>query len=246
MKLTIDGYCPLKNNKYFNWYKKIIINRIENPILLGENHHIIPKSMGGTDDEENIVKLTSKEHYICHLCLTKFTEGKDYYKMLCAINCMSMNTLRKNFAYNSKLYEILQEQRIDELRKWLKTNSPFKSKIIHNKCMETRKRNGTNIFLKNNPMHNEELVKKKLKKTSGKNHYLCKKYRYEYSLDFGKTWISINNDLTTKEICSEIFNCSISTFNYILSGKIPKRGPLANTIIRKIKNENSKNRVQST
>jgi hypothetical protein len=238
MKLTIDGYCSLKNNKYFKWYKKIIINRINNPILMGENHHIVPKSMGGTDNSENIIKLTSKEHYICHLCLVKFTEGQDYYKMLCAINSMSMNTMKQNFPYNSRLYEILQEQRIIELIKWLKINSPFKNKSIHNKCMKTREKNGTNIFITNNPMHNEEFKKKKLEKSSGKNHYLCKKYRYEYSLDFGKTWISIDNDLTTKQICKQILNCSISTFNYILSGKIPKRGPLSNTIIRKIKNEN--------
>jgi len=238
MKLTIDGYYPLKNNKYLNWYKKIIINRFNYPISIGENHHIVPKSMGGTDDQENIIKLTPREHYICHLCLTKFTEGRDYYKMLCAINCMSMNTIKQNFSYNSKVYEILREQRNIELKKWLKTNSAFKNKLIHNKCMKTREKNGTNIFITNNPMHNENCVKKKLEKTSGKNHYLCKKYRYEYSLDFGKTWICIDNDLTTKQICKQIFNCSISTFNYILSGKIPKRGPLSNTIIKKIKNEN--------
>lgn len=238
MKLTIDGYYPLKNNKYFNWYKKIIINRLTNPVLVGENHHIIPKSMGGTDDKKNIVKLTSKEHYICHLCLTKFTEGKDYYKMLCAINCMSMNTLKKSFSYNSRLYQILQEKRIYELRDWLKINSPFKNKLIHTKCIQKRENNGTNVFLTDNPMRNEKFKNKKLQKTSGKNHYLCKKYRYEYSLDFGNTWIGIDNDLTTKQICSQVLHCSISTFNYILSGKIPKRGPLSNTIIRKIKNEN--------
>ena len=238
MKLTIDGYHPLKNNKYFNWYKKIILNRINNPIAIGENHHIVPKSMGGTDDIENIIKLSSKEHYICHLCLIKFTEGQDYYKMLCAINSMSMNTMKQNFSYNSRLYEILQEERIVELRKWLKINSPFKNKSIHNKCMETREKNKTNIFITNNPMYSEEFKNKKLEKTSGKNHYLCKKYRYEYSLDFEKTWIKIDNNLTTKQICKEVLKCSISTFNYILSGKIPKRGPLSNTIIRKIKNEN--------
>lgn len=243
MKLTIDGYYPLVNNKYLKWYKKIIINRINCPILEGEDHHIIPKSMGGTDCNENIVKLTSREHYICHLCLIKFTKDQDYYKMLCAINSMSMNTIRKKFSYNSRLYQILREQRIVELRKWLKINSPFKNKLIHNKCMTTREKNRTNIFITNNPMHNDEFIKKKLEKTSGKNHYLCKKYRYEYSLDFGKTWIAIDNNLTTKEICNQILNCSISTFNYILSGKIPKRGPLSNTIIRKIQNENSKNRT---
>lgn len=238
MKLTIDGCHQLKNNKYLKWYKNIIINRIQFPILNGEEHHIIPRSMGGTDEKENLVKLTPKEHYICHLCLMKFTQGSDYYKMLCAINAMSMKTLKNNFNYNSRLYQILQEKRIKELKIWAKKNSRFKNKSIHQKSMHTRNKNGTNIFITNNPMHNEESILKKVKKTSGKNHYLCKKYRYEYSLNFGKNWISIDNNLTTKEICKEILHCSISTFNYILSGKIPKRGPLANTMIRKIRNEN--------
>lgn len=238
MKLTIDGYYPLKNNKYLKWYKNIIINRIKFPILIGENHHIVPRSMGGNNENENIVKLTPKEHYVCHLCLIKFTENLDYYKMLCAINSMSMRTLKQNFNYNSRLYQILQEKRIEGLKIWLKKNSPFKNKLIHKKSMNTREKNGTNIFITNNPMYNKESVKKKLEKTSGKNHYLCKKYRYEYSLNFGKTWISIDNNLTVNQICEKVLYCSTGTFNYILSGKIPKRGPLANTLIRKIKNEN--------
>ena len=36
-----------------------------------ENHHIIPKCMGGSDDESNLVKLTAEEHYIAHLLLVK-------------------------------------------------------------------------------------------------------------------------------------------------------------------------------
>lgn len=238
MKLTIDGYYPLKNNKYLKWYKNIIINRIKFPVLKGEKHHIIPRSMGGSDEKENLIMLTSKEHYVCHLCLIKFTEGLDYYKMLCAINSMSMKTLKQNFNYNSRIYQILQEKRIDELKIWAKKNSPFKNKKIHQKTMNTRKKNGTNIFETNNPMHNKKSVLKKVEKTSGKNHYLCKRYRYEYSLDFGNTWIAIDNTLTTKQICEKVLYCSISTFNYILSGKIPKRGPLSNTMIKKIKNEN--------
>ena len=35
-----------------------------------ENHHILPKCLGGTNDSENLVLLTAKEHYICHKLLT--------------------------------------------------------------------------------------------------------------------------------------------------------------------------------
>jgi len=41
-----------------------------------ENHHIIPKSMGGTDKKENIVQLTAREHFIVHWLLKKIHQNK--------------------------------------------------------------------------------------------------------------------------------------------------------------------------
>lgn len=34
-----------------------------------ENHHIVPRSEGGSNKKENLVLLTAKEHYIAHLLL---------------------------------------------------------------------------------------------------------------------------------------------------------------------------------
>lgn len=34
-----------------------------------ELHHILPKSMNGTNDPSNLCLLTPKEHYIVHHCL---------------------------------------------------------------------------------------------------------------------------------------------------------------------------------
>lgn len=36
-----------------------------------ETHHVVPKCLGGTDDPENLVRLTAGEHYVCHQLLTK-------------------------------------------------------------------------------------------------------------------------------------------------------------------------------
>lgn len=35
-----------------------------------EKHHIIPKSLGGKNDADNIVKLTAKDHILAHILLT--------------------------------------------------------------------------------------------------------------------------------------------------------------------------------
>ena len=64
---------------YNNVYYSIIKNRLDNPVEgYVEHHHIVPKSEGGTDNDDNIVALTAREHYICHLLLAKIY---DDYKM---------------------------------------------------------------------------------------------------------------------------------------------------------------------
>jgi len=60
---------------YKKIHDQIIENRRANPLpkdAYGENHHIIPKSLGGQDDATNIIRLTPKEHYIIHHLLWKY------------------------------------------------------------------------------------------------------------------------------------------------------------------------------
>lgn len=65
-------------NKYHKWYHNIVINASNRNKFVGsERHHIIPKSMGGSNDKTNLVYLTAREHLVCHMLLTKFTTGND-------------------------------------------------------------------------------------------------------------------------------------------------------------------------
>lgn len=70
-----------------------IITRAQNRQIDGyiENHHIIPKCLGGTDDNENITKLTAREHYIAHQLLIKINPLN--YKLVYAamMMCVSGN-----------------------------------------------------------------------------------------------------------------------------------------------------------
>ena len=74
-----------------------------------EKHHIIPRSMGGSDTDDNLVYLTAKEHFLAHLLLTKITEGKDKAKMLYAWNLMK-NTNEYKKHITSRLYSVLREE----------------------------------------------------------------------------------------------------------------------------------------
>lgn len=50
-----------------------IIERGKNRTLFEytEEHHIVPRCLGGTNDSSNLVELTAEEHYVCHQLLVK-------------------------------------------------------------------------------------------------------------------------------------------------------------------------------
>lgn len=95
---------------YKKIYYKIIQNRKDNPILkkeYSERHHIIPKSIGGDNSKENIVRLTAKEHFICHFLLTEMYpyESFEWYKMNHAFMMMKSSSKTHKRYFNSRLYE---------------------------------------------------------------------------------------------------------------------------------------------
>lgn len=97
-----------------------------------ENHHILPKSLGGSNDKSNLVLLTPREHFICHWLLVKmYNKGtNERMKMLCALWRMRSNPTVSNERYvNSRAYEKLRiefSKHIGEMNKHFgKENSQF-------------------------------------------------------------------------------------------------------------------------
>ena len=94
-----------------------------------ETHHKVPISLGGTDDETNLVNLTAREHYIAHLLLVKITEvggnSQAHDKMLYAFNCMKWGRCKgkRSFKFNSRLYQKVKEQYSKLRRQLMKTNN---------------------------------------------------------------------------------------------------------------------------
>lgn len=102
-------YLP---NKYTTWYNNIIEraqSRLISADIYTEKHHIVPKSLGGTDSKENLVRLTAREHFICHLLLTKMTEGKSKRSMCYAAWQMTHIDGRPRHSTCSKTYEYLKK-----------------------------------------------------------------------------------------------------------------------------------------
>jgi hypothetical protein len=102
------------SNKYYLWYLSII-QKAKSLSLIGysELHHIIPRSLGGSNDPDNLVELTARQHFICHRLLTKFTVGEQKRKMVFAIHlmvhCKSIkHGDNRNWTISSRTYEHLR------------------------------------------------------------------------------------------------------------------------------------------
>jgi hypothetical protein len=96
---------------YSRIYNQLINKRKLNPIKKDykENHHILPKSLGGKDSKENLVYLTGREHWIAHLLLHKIHKKSQTAH---ACNMMAMNCEERGIPYikNSRMYEWVRKQ----------------------------------------------------------------------------------------------------------------------------------------
>lgn len=90
--------CDVSFNRYVNFIKSRAELNLNRNLKIYETHHIIPRSMGGTDDADNLIRLTLREHYIAHMMLLKTFQNKE---MTYAFITMSGRDIK----INSRLYE---------------------------------------------------------------------------------------------------------------------------------------------
>jgi hypothetical protein len=95
---------------YQKIYSSIIFRRKqEHPSGYFETHHIVPRSLGGSDSADNLVRLTAREHFICHLLLVKIHEDAPaYYKMVKAFFMMHTESPNQTRYVSSRKYERLR------------------------------------------------------------------------------------------------------------------------------------------
>lgn len=87
---------------YSKIYNSIIENRkINIPDGYTEKHHIIPRCMGGDNSKENLVRLTAREHFICHVLLVRIYPEKQ--TLIFAVIRMMKHTK------NSRVFQWIRE-----------------------------------------------------------------------------------------------------------------------------------------
>jgi len=128
------------NNKYTRWYYTII-NRAQTRQLncYTERHHIVPKSLRGSNESSNLVSLTAREHFVCHMLLTKMVSGIQRQKMVHA--WWAMATLKKDcqdrYRLNSFQYDSVRRAYSKQITK----NNPMKDPILQQKRVDTWRAN---------------------------------------------------------------------------------------------------------
>lgn len=77
-------------SKYQKFYDQIIERaRLRTLDCYSEWHHVLPRSLGGGDEDNNLVQLTYREHFLVHWLLTKiYNEGRGRRSMIYALMCM--------------------------------------------------------------------------------------------------------------------------------------------------------------
>ena len=140
--------------------------------------------MGGTNAKSNIVKLTAREHFICHWLLTKMTTG-DYKNKMTYAHWRMVNTKNSNrHIVTSKTYEFarlefdkinrgrIASEETRQKQRVPKTNeTKEKLKLYrgnnHHGFGKKRPEHGQCISGDKNPMKNPSIVVK----LSGNNHW---------------------------------------------------------------------------
>jgi hypothetical protein len=111
---------------YERIYNQLIQYRKTNPILSGykENHHIIPSSLGGSDDKTNKVALTGREHYIAHLLLARFNRCAENAHAIWAMQMKPSKNSDRPCIKSGRMYEWARK----ECAKYISRNNKITQK----------------------------------------------------------------------------------------------------------------------
>jgi len=180
-----------------------IIDRAKNRYLNGyyEKHHILPKCLGGSNEKENLVNLTAREHFLCHMLLCRIYPNNK--QLSYALFLMSTNKNKKDYQkykVSSKTYERIKEEHskllkqprskeiVDKITKtW--NEKDWKSPKSRNKKIQEKLTN-RDISSWKHKIYTEERNKKIGEKNKLNNNVSIN--QYDLKGNFIKNWSSIS------------------------------------------------------
>lgn len=155
-----------------------------------ERHHIVPKCMGGTNSEGNLIDLFAREHFIAHKLLAN--ENPDNLSLVRAYSMMAFpkTNVHKRYELSPEEYEearkavsialkgkSLSEEAKNKLREY--AIQRWSSEEARKEISERQMGENNSFYGKH---HTDETREKMSKAQSGKNHNGCRAV-YCYELD---------------------------------------------------------------
>ena len=188
---------------YLKIYNEIIENakRRDKLNCYMERHHIVPKSEGGTDVNDNLVYLTPKEHFIVHKLLYKI-EPTNYNRML-------------SFLMMSNRFDIKWGNLYEEARNNFSKNHHYKTDRVKKimakpKTEEHKKKISESNKGKPKSKQHIENMKASLPNRVGKNNG---------NFDKGKCIVINGAEYKNLKTAANILNKSVSYIHYRLKNK---------------------------
>lgn len=194
-------------------YQKIynqIIERAQTRQLEGykEKHHIIPRCLGGLDEKENLVELTAREHFLCHMLLCEIYPKENKLKHALFLMSIGKQKLKENtYVIGSRVYERLKQEysqmltgkkhsektcikKSNKMKEVWKSKSFEEKQLISSKRQETKLKNGTNKLSEVTAKNISKSLKgRKITWDRGVNKCVL---QYDLEDNFIKEWTSIS------------------------------------------------------
>ena len=142
-------------------------NRQKGTGIYYEKHHIIPRCLGGSNNKDNLVFLTAREHFLCHWLLSRIYNTNKLIQYAFWRMCIKGNSYQNRICFSSIAYEEIREKFIKIQSNKLKNKTGYwKGKIRldrrgsnHPMYGKGYKQTGSNNPMYNKPAHNRRKVK---------------------------------------------------------------------------------------
>ena len=119
-----------------------------------EAHHILPRSLGGGDDQSNIVRLTPKAHFLAHRLLARIHGGK----MWAALAYMSRGNTKsaRGVKVTSRTYDLIAREDAAWRSGYYTESNPFKGRTHSQEALAKMRGPRPSVSGENNPRHGKK------------------------------------------------------------------------------------------
>lgn len=183
--------------KIYNKLTESRKNRVLEEGQYYEKHHIVPKCLGGTNDADNLVVLTFREHYMAHLLLSKI--HRHHSGIQYAFLCMLRKQPTGERILTSRMYQTIKYNFSQFKKKYCTIENPGKSIKSRNGA---RKRMLENNPISLDPSKNRTAQPIRIYFENGdvKEYSYAKKFCIEENIPYStmKSWLKTGNTKSKK------------------------------------------------